>query len=90
MKRLEKLKKELANYKKSFNIKKAQWEREKKNIKGVKEIKENINMVKREITINKFYPQSQMFFIDLSTILYKGSTLKLTYPHFYRKNSPNS
>ncbi|HLR35224.1 MAG TPA: ATP-dependent chaperone ClpB [Tissierellales bacterium] len=49
IKRLEKLKKELADYKETFNIKKAQWEKEKKNIKGVKEIKENIDIVKREI-----------------------------------------
>src|SRR5699024_7631426 len=49
MKRLEKLKEELANYKDIYNIKKVQWEEEKINIKAVKKIKEDIDKVKRQI-----------------------------------------
>ncbi len=48
-KRLEKLEKELSNNKEIYDIKRAQWAEEKKNIKKVKEIKEEIDKTKREI-----------------------------------------
>lgn len=47
--RLDKIEKELSNLKEDFDIKKAQWEDEKKNISGVKDIKEEIDLVKRQI-----------------------------------------
>ncbi len=47
--RLEKLQRELSNLKEEFDIKKAQWEEEKKSISGVKDIKEEIDQVKRQI-----------------------------------------
>lgn len=47
--RLEKLEKELSNLKEELDIKKAQWEDEKKNISMVKDIKEEIDHVKRQI-----------------------------------------
>lgn len=47
--RLEKLEKELSDHKEKFDILKAQWEDEKKDIVKVKDIKEEIDRVKREI-----------------------------------------
>lgn len=47
--RLEKIEKELSDLKDDFNIKKAQWAEEKKNISLVKDIKEEIDKTKREI-----------------------------------------
>ncbi len=47
--RLEKLEEELADSKEELDILKAKWEDEKKNIGGVKAIKEDIDRVKREI-----------------------------------------
>ena len=47
--RLEKLEKELSESKDKFHILKAKWEDEKKSITAVKEIKEEIDRVKREI-----------------------------------------
>lgn len=47
--RLEKLEKELSDLKDNFNILKAQWEDEKQSIHQVKDIKEEIDMVKRQI-----------------------------------------
>lgn len=49
MDRLEKLDRELSDLKEEFDVKKAQWEDEKKDISKVKEIKEDIDRVKREI-----------------------------------------
>ena len=47
--RLEKLEKELSNFKENYDIMKAQWEDEKKSISKVKEVKEEIDRVKRQI-----------------------------------------
>ncbi|OZV14050.1 ATP-dependent chaperone ClpB [Tissierella sp. P1] len=47
--RLEKLEKELSNFKENYDIMKAQWEDEKKSISKVKEAKEEIDRVKRQI-----------------------------------------
>ena len=47
--RLENLEKELSNLKDEFHILKAQWEDEKQSISKVKTIKEEMDMVKREI-----------------------------------------
>lgn len=47
--RLERLEKELSDHKEKFDILKAQWEDEKKAIVNVKDIKEEIDRVKREI-----------------------------------------
>ncbi len=47
--RLDNLDKELSDLKEEFDIKKAQWEDEKKNISKVKDIKEEIDYVKRQI-----------------------------------------
>lgn len=47
--RLEKLEKELANLKEEYHIKRAKWEDEKKSISSIKDIKEEIDRVKREI-----------------------------------------
>lgn len=47
--RLKKLEKELISLKEEFDIKKAKWEEEKKNILSIKEIKEEIDRVKYEI-----------------------------------------
>jgi ATP-dependent Clp protease ATP-binding subunit ClpB len=47
--RLSKIEKELSNLKEEFDIKKAKWEDEKKNILGIKDIKEEIDRVKRQI-----------------------------------------
>lgn len=47
--RLEKLEKDLSNHKEKFDILKAKWEDEKKNIVKVKDIKEEIDRVKRQI-----------------------------------------
>ena len=49
LKRLKKLEKELSEYKSDYDVKKAQWESEKKNIRKVKEIKEQIDKLKWEI-----------------------------------------
>ena len=47
--RLEKLEKELAGQKEIYDAKRAKWEEEKKNIRVVKEIKEQIDITKHEI-----------------------------------------
>lgn len=47
--RLEKIEKELSNLKENFDILKAKWEDEKKSITNVKDIKEEIDKVKRQI-----------------------------------------
>ncbi|MGJ0847913.1 ATP-dependent chaperone ClpB [Tissierella praeacuta] len=47
--RLEKLEKELSDFKEKYDVLKAQWEDEKKNISRVKELKEEIDRVKRQI-----------------------------------------
>ncbi|MDX9916780.1 MAG: ATP-dependent chaperone ClpB [Gudongella sp.] len=47
--RLEKLEKELSEQKEQFELLKAQWEDEKKEISAEKDIKEEIDRVKREI-----------------------------------------
>ncbi|WP_352418308.1 ATP-dependent chaperone ClpB [Proteiniborus sp.] len=47
--RLEKLEKELSNLKEEYDIKRAKWEDEKKSISSIKEVKEEIDRVKREI-----------------------------------------
>ena len=47
--RLEKLEKELAGQKEVYDAKRAKWEEEKKNIRIVKEIKEQIDITKHEI-----------------------------------------
>ncbi len=47
--RLEKLEKELAELKEDFDLLKAQWEEEKKEIAAEKNIKEEIDRVRREI-----------------------------------------
>ena len=47
--RLENLEKELSDLKEEFDIKKAQWEDEKKDITKVKDIKEEIDHVKTQI-----------------------------------------
>lgn len=47
--RLEKLEKDLSDHKEKLQILKAQWENEKKNITRVKDIKEEIDKVKRQI-----------------------------------------
>lgn len=47
--RLEKLEKELSNFKEEYDIKKAKWEDEKKSISSIKEIKEEIDRVKTQI-----------------------------------------
>ena len=47
--RLEKLEKELSDLKEEFDVKKAQWEEEKKSISKVKDIKEEIDRVKTSI-----------------------------------------
>ena len=47
--RLENLEKELASLKEDYDIKKAKWEEEKKEISSLKNIKEEIDKVKREI-----------------------------------------
>ena len=47
--RLGKLEKELSDSKEKYDILKAQWEDEKKSISNVKEIKEEIDRVKRQI-----------------------------------------
>ncbi len=49
MQRLERLDKELSEHKEKLQILKAQWEDEKKNITKVKDIKEEIDKVKRKI-----------------------------------------
>ena len=49
MKRLQKLESELSGFKEEYDLKKAQWEEEKKNIGKVKEIKQEIDRVKRQI-----------------------------------------
>ncbi len=48
-KRLEKLEKELSELRERYELKKAKWEEEKKNIRRVKEIKEEIDFTKHEI-----------------------------------------
>jgi ATP-dependent Clp protease ATP-binding subunit ClpB len=47
--RLEKLEKELADSKEKFDVLKVKWEDEKKNIVKIKDIKEEIDKVKRQI-----------------------------------------
>ena len=47
--RLKKLEKELASLKEDYDIKKAKWEEEKKEISSLKSIKEEIDKVRREI-----------------------------------------
>ncbi|MEW8974493.1 MAG: ATP-dependent chaperone ClpB [Tissierellaceae bacterium] len=47
--RLEKLERELSDLKDNFNILKVQWEDEKQSIHKVKDIKKEIDMVKRQI-----------------------------------------
>ncbi len=47
--RLEKLEKELADLKEKFDVLKVKWEDEKKNIVKIKDIKEEIDKVKRQI-----------------------------------------
>ncbi|MBU5437174.1 ATP-dependent chaperone ClpB [Tissierella sp. MSJ-40] len=47
--RLGKIEKELSDLKEKYDIKKAQWEDEKKSISKVKDIKEEIDKVKRQI-----------------------------------------
>ena len=47
--RLEKLEEELANLKEKFDLLKAKWEEEKKGITNIKDIKEEIDRVKRQI-----------------------------------------
>lgn len=47
--RLEKIEKELISLKEGFDVKKAKWEEEKKEIFSIKQIKENIDKAKREI-----------------------------------------
>ena len=47
--RLKKLEKELASLKEDYDIKKAKWEEEKKEISSLKNIKEEIDKAKREI-----------------------------------------
>jgi ATP-dependent Clp protease ATP-binding subunit ClpB len=47
--RLGKIEKELSDLKEKYDIKKAQWEDEKKSISRVKDIKEEIDKVKRQI-----------------------------------------
>ena len=47
--RLDRIEKELSNLKEEFDIKKAKWEEEKKNISSIKEIKKEIDKTKREI-----------------------------------------
>ncbi len=49
MQRLGRLEKDLSELKEKFDILKAQWEDEKKNITKVKDIKEEIDSVKRQI-----------------------------------------
>ena len=47
--RLEKLEKELVDLKEKYNVLKIKWEEEKKNIVKIKDIKEEIDRVKRQI-----------------------------------------
>ena len=47
--RLEKLEKELTHLKEDYDIKKAKWEEEKREISSLKEIKKEIDKTKREI-----------------------------------------
>lgn len=49
MLRLEKLEKELAASKEEYDLLKARWEEEKQGLSKIKQIKEEIDMVKREI-----------------------------------------
>ncbi|WP_077369355.1 ATP-dependent chaperone ClpB [Anaerosalibacter sp. Marseille-P3206] len=48
-KRLEKLEKELAGHREVYDAKRAKWQEEKKNIRMVKEIKEQIDITKHQI-----------------------------------------
>ena len=47
--RLEKIERDISNLKEEFHIKKAKWEEEKKNILSIKDIKEEIDITKRQI-----------------------------------------
>lgn len=47
--RLEKIERDISNLKEKFHIKKAKWEEEKKNILSIKDIKEEIDITKRQI-----------------------------------------
>ncbi|MCF6460134.1 ATP-dependent chaperone ClpB [Clostridium sp. Cult3] len=47
--RLENIEKEISNLKEEYDIKKAQWEEEKKNISTIKDIKEQIDKARIEI-----------------------------------------